>query len=40
VRVWAARKFTINLVVAPVEVGRMQPSSVSRYELRTTETCP
>ena len=40
VRVWSARPFEINLVVAPVRVGQIKRSSVARFELRDTETCP
>jgi hypothetical protein len=39
VRVWAARNFDINLVVAPITAGRLIRSSVTRYELRDNETC-
>lgn len=40
VRVWSARPFEVNLVVAPVKAGLVRRSSVNRYELRTTEKCP
>jgi Flp pilus assembly protein TadG len=40
VRVWSARPFEINLVVAPVKVGQIRRSNVARFELRDTETCP
>jgi len=40
VRVWSARPFEINLVVAPIQAGYIRRSSVTRYELRMTEACP
>jgi hypothetical protein len=40
VRVWSARPFEINLVVAPVKAGYVRRSSVAQYELRVTEKCP
>jgi Flp pilus assembly protein TadG len=40
VRVWAARNFDVNLVVAPIQAGKIKRSSVARYELRDTEKCP
>jgi len=40
VRVWSARPFEINLVVAPVKAGYVRRNSVAQYELRVTEECP
>ena len=39
VRVWSARKFSINLVVTPVQAGLVKRSSVARFELRGDEKC-
>jgi hypothetical protein len=39
VRVWAARKFEINLVVAPVNAGTITRTAVARFDLRRDEEC-
>ncbi|HET7690259.1 MAG TPA: TadE/TadG family type IV pilus assembly protein [Nocardioidaceae bacterium] len=39
VRVWSARPFEVNLVVAPVKAGMVRRSAVTRFELRGDEKC-